>query len=148
MNSGLNLGLTLFSARTLAHCFFFQPGQFFFGFRGYALADKIAKREDQWVGNRVNAAGSLLPTSNQSALKQQIQVLGDVRLVRVKILDQLGNGLLRLGKRLKDPEPKRFSKGAESPRNHFQRASRQRYLTHVSSVSLHAHIVLTQTDQV
>lgn len=96
-----------------------QNGKLFFGSGHSTLTYEITERKDQWVGDGIDAAGALFPTRDQATLQQQVQVLGDIRLIRVEIFYQFADSLLRPGKRLEQAKSKRLAKVTEPARNQF-----------------------------
>lgn len=118
-----------------------QLGEVLPGPRSGATADQVAKREDQWVGNRVDTAGAIFATGDQAALKKQLKVLGHIGLIGIEVSDQFGDGLLRTRKRLQNAQPEGFPKIAKAPGDQLQHAIREGDFTHGFIISLHAHIV-------
>ena len=122
----------------------FERNQFLLRAFHDTFAHQVAQRKDHGIRDRVYAAGPLLATRDKAAFQQQVQVLGDIRLVRVKILHQLCHRFLRLLQRLKYSETEGLAEVAETARYKLQRSARQRDLTHPGqSITLYASIPTT-----
>ncbi len=110
----------------------FQLGQVLFCPCSRTAADKIAQCKDERVGDRVDAAGALLPAFYQAAFKQKIQVLGYVRLICFEIFDQIGHGLLRSRERLQNAKTEGLAKVPKASSHQFQCLPRECDLAHVA----------------
>jgi hypothetical protein len=110
----------------------FQHGQVLLRLCGRTAANKIAKCEDERVGDRVDAAGALLPAFYQATFKQEIQVLGYVWLISFEIFDQIGDGLFRSRQRLQNAKPEGLAKIPKASSHQFQCLARECDLAHVA----------------
>lgn len=120
----------------------FEDRQILFCSGEGALTNQIAKCEDHRIRDGVDVAGALFPAPDQAALKQEIQVLGDIRLVSLKILDQFGNGLFGFGQRLQKAETERLSEIPKTTGDQLQRPVRECDLAHIEqSITLWAYIL-------
>lgn len=105
-------------------------GQFFLRLCCCAFAYQIAEGEDQRIRDGVDAACALLPAAHETSFEKQVQVFGDIWLIRLQILDQLCYRLFGFGQRLQDSQAEGLSKIPEASRHHFKSLAGKCQLAH------------------
>src|SRR5690606_32779209 len=89
-------------------------------FRFETAAHQLAELEDRRVGEPVVAVQALLAAAHHPVPEQEVEVLGDVRLARARLLDELGHGLLAAPERVEDPEPHGLGEDLEAAGHEFE----------------------------
>ena len=108
-----------------------QPRKVFFDPLRHAAAHQVAERLDHGIGYRVDVAGALFPPGDETAIEEQLQMLGDVGLARFQFINQLGYRLLSTRQRLQDAKTKRLPQSTEAAGNKFKGAIRKYDFTHI-----------------
>src|SRR5690554_1338166 len=89
-------------------------------FRFETAAHQLAELEDRRVGDPVVDVQALLAAAHHPVPEQEVEVLGDVRLARARLRDELGHGLLAAPERVEDPEPHGLGKDLEAAGHEFE----------------------------
>ena len=85
--------------------------------RAEAPAHGVAKIEHRWIGDRVVDVGPVLPPGNESCVLEDAQMLGDVRLCRSDVCDELADVSFPRPQGLEDLNADRLAEDAKACRH-------------------------------
>jgi hypothetical protein len=79
-----------------------------------AAADEFAELEDDGIGDGVEDGVAFTAASDEAGVEEDLEVFGDVGLVGIEGVDELGDGVFAGFQGLEDAESEGFAEGAEA----------------------------------